>query len=211
MFMLVYMVLFLFVVIGIFNLIMAVFLDSVVSDHATRELQELGYKYDEMEEQISNVIATLASGRRVDMKRDQSKTLCSWLCSLFVRKPPTPKKSMRLNVHKEMNKEVAVTREAFTRWLEYPEMAELLTFCKIETATKYDLFDVLDADLGGQLHFDELVDGLMKLRGPITKSDVISLRLMMSQLLRSVMRFAESANTHGAQGAQEESCRSTVV
>ncbi|CAE7337173.1 Cacna1c [Symbiodinium sp. CCMP2592] len=193
-FMLVYMVIFLFVVIGIFNLIMAVFLDSVVSDHATRELQELGYKYDEMEEMISNVIATLASGRRVE-KKDQAKTFCSWICSLCVRPSHALKKSMRLNVHKEMNKQVAVTRDEFNRWLQYPEMQELLTFCKIETATKFDLFDVLDADLGGQLHFNELVEGLMQLRGPITKCDVISLRLMMSNLLRSVMRIVEARDT----------------
>ena len=75
--MLVYMVLFLFVVIGIFNLIMAVlhgqsrvtlpsrecragasrrsvsgrgslrFLDSVLNDHVARELQELGYRSEE--------------------------------------------------------------------------------------------------------------------------------------------------------------------
>ncbi|CAE7552527.1 CACNA1F [Symbiodinium natans] len=211
-FMLVYMVLFLFVVIGIFNLIMAVFLDSVVSDHATRELQELGYKYEEMQEQISNVIATLASGRRVE-KKDQSKTFCSWICSFFVRRPTHLKKSMRLNVHKEMNKEVAVTREAFTRWLEYPEMQELLTFCKIETATKYDLFDVLDADLGGQLHFSELVEGLMQLRGPITKCDVISLRLMMSNLLRSVIRVLDLAHALPGVPARERVQRppSTVV
>mmetsp|Transcript_104169 Transcript_104169/g.247922 ORF Transcript_104169/g.247922 Transcript_104169/m.247922 type:complete len:181 (+) Transcript_104169:509-1051(+) len=170
------------------------FLDSVVSDHATRELQELGYKYDEMEEMISNVIATLASGRRVE-KKDQAKTFCSWICSLCVRQSHGLKKSMRLNVHKEMNKQVAVTRDEFNRWLQYPEMQELLTFCKIETATKFDLFDVLDADLGGQFHFNELVEGLMQLRGPITKCDVISLRLMMSNLLRSVMRILDARDT----------------
>ena len=47
----------------------------------------------------------------------------------------------------------------------------------IETATKSELFDVLDADMGGELTLSELRNGLMRLRGPITKSDIVAVRL----------------------------------
>jgi len=70
-------------------------------------------------------------------------------------------------------------------------MLEMLSFCKIEIATKHDLFDVLDAEMSDELHFNELVDGLMRLRGPITKVDVIALRLKMRHLVRVVQELLE--------------------
>eukprot|EP00913_Durusdinium_trenchii_P032259 g30204.t1 len=81
----IYMVLFLFVVIGIFNLIMAVFLDSVLNDHEARELQELGYKSAEMEQHISQVIATLVRGDRVKTEPEKPKSLWRWIGSFSGR------------------------------------------------------------------------------------------------------------------------------
>lgn len=190
-FMLIYMVLFLFVVIGIFNLIMAVFLDSVLNDHEARELQELGEKSQEMEKHISNVISTLVAGQRIDLDADKPKSLCEWICSFCKRKKSARKAAeVASKVQREMNQEVVVARADFTKWLEYPEMMEMLSFCKIETATKYDLFDVLDAEMCDELNFHELVDGLMRLRGPITKVDVIALRLKMRYLVRLLQQIA---------------------
>ncbi|CAJ1446636.1 unnamed protein product [Effrenium voratum] len=132
-FMLVYMVLFLFVVIGIFNLIMAVFLDSVLNDHVARELQELGYRSEEMEEHISYVIATLSCGGRVNLEKDKPKNFCQWFCGLCCRrKKAWNQLGRRSMVHREMNSEVAVAREDFNRWLDYPEMTDMLVQCKIE-------------------------------------------------------------------------------
>eukprot|EP00913_Durusdinium_trenchii_P032260 g30205.t1 len=73
------------------------------------------------------------------------------------------------------------------------EMIQMLSHCKIETATKYDLFDVLDAEMVDKLHFNELVDGLMRLRGPITKVDVIALRLKMRHLVRLVHQVSQAS------------------
>jgi len=190
-FMLLYMVIFLFVVIGIFNLIMAVFLDSVLSDHHARELQELGYKSQEMEKYIANVIGTLCSGHRIDLDADKPKTLCQSICGCCTRKKSLKKKQVSAIVQRQLNQEVVVARKDFSKWLEYPEMLEMLSFCKIEIATKHDLFDVLDAEMSDELHFNELVDGLMRLRGPITKVDVIALRLKMRHLVRVVQELLE--------------------
>ncbi|CAK9015503.1 unnamed protein product [Durusdinium trenchii] len=195
----IYMVLFLFVVIGIFNLIMAVFLDSVLNDHEARELQELGYKSAEMEQHISQVIATLVRGDRVKTEPEKPKSLWRWIGSFSGR---TSSKTHEIGsmVHRQMNMKVEVAREDFNQWLEYPEMIQMLSHCKIEhlgkgrrTATKYDLFDVLDAEMVDKLHFNELVDGLMRLRGPITKVDVIALRLKMRHLVRLVHQVSQAS------------------
>merc|ERR1712050_717281 len=70
-----------------------------------------------------------------------------------------------------------VTRDVFNTWLMNPDMLNLLEECEIETATKFELFDVLDVDMGGTLGVNELIGGLMRLRGPVSKSDIVAVRL----------------------------------
>merc|ERR1711988_1675431 len=62
----------------------------------------------------------------------------------------------------------------------------MLEDAHIETSTRADLFDVLDVDMGGELAIGELVDGLMRLRGPITKSDIVAVRLKVSYMTKMV-------------------------
>merc|ERR1712083_1108033 len=85
--------------------------------------------------------------------------------------------------------DVVVTREIFNAWLMDPDMLTLLEECDIETATKFELFDVLDVDMGGSLGIPELVGGLMRLRGPVSKSDIVAVRLTVryiTSLLESI-------------------------
>merc|ERR1712118_231337 len=79
-----------------------------------------------------------------------------------------------------------ITREKFTQWLKTPEMHGLLNEIGVETATKMELFDVLDADSGGELSIEELTGGLMRLRGPITKTDIVAVRLKVRLLMDMV-------------------------
>mmetsp|Transcript_12325 Transcript_12325/g.38499 ORF Transcript_12325/g.38499 Transcript_12325/m.38499 type:complete len:143 (-) Transcript_12325:111-539(-) len=78
----------------------------------------------------------------------------------------------------------SVTREAFKAWLRDDEFRELLDEADIEITNHSELFDVLDADMGGELSMDELTTGLMKLRGPVTKADIVAVRLKVSHLTR---------------------------
>merc|ERR1712039_1016487 len=79
-----------------------------------------------------------------------------------------------------------VTKDVFNLWLSDPDMLAMLEDVEIDTSAKFDLFDVLDSDLSGELSFDETVEGLMILRGPGTKSDIVAIRLML-RCLRSTM------------------------
>merc|ERR1712151_717453 len=58
-------------------------------------------------------------------------------------------------------------------------MLTMLEDVEIEASTKLELFDVLDVDMGGHLGIDELIGGLMRLRGPISKTDVMAIRLQV--------------------------------
>merc|ERR1712203_527901 len=64
---------------------------------------------------------------------------------------------------------VHVSRETFNKWLIDPKFVALLHAVEIETSTRFELFDVLDADLNGSLELREIIIGLMNLRGNITK------------------------------------------
>merc|ERR1712060_788712 len=75
------------------------------------------------------------------------------------------------------DEDMMVTRDIFNAWLTDPDMLSLLEECEIETATKFELFDVLDVDMGGSLGVNELIGGLMRLRGPVSKSDIVAVRL----------------------------------
>merc|ERR1712217_987980 len=65
---------------------------------------------------------------------------------------------------------LAIPKELFTQWLDKEEMVRMLSEADIEISEKGHLFDVLDVDMGGSLGLDELLVGLMKLRGPITRA-----------------------------------------
>merc|ERR1740121_2609579 len=87
------------------------------------------------------------------------------------------------------NEEVMITRDVFNWWLEGKDMEQLFIDADIETSTRFDLFDALDADLSGELTFSEVIEGLMRLRGPISKSDITAVRLKvrhMTQLMENM-------------------------
>merc|ERR1712187_598926 len=94
------------------------------------------------------------------------------------------------------DEERVVTRAVFSEWLKEPEILGLLEEVEVETSTRWELFDALDVDGGGELTVDELVSGLMKLRGPIAKTDIVATRLKLTyvaQLVEELCRKLEVA------------------
>jgi hypothetical protein len=73
--------------------------------------------------------------------------------------------------------DLQISRVDFKRWLKDEEFVYLLDLAEVDTSNQTELFDVLDADMSAELGFREVVDGLMKLRGPVTKCDMIAIRL----------------------------------
>merc|ERR1712232_1193287 len=90
--------------------------------------------------------------------------------------------------------QVLVSRETFNKWLLDPKFVALLQSVEIETSTRFELFDVLDADLNGSLELREIIIGLMKLRGSITKCEIVAIRMkvrFMEQLITDIWRKVE--------------------
>lgn len=73
--------------------------------------------------------------------------------------------------------DVVVTRDEFNHWLaSHDALLDTLEDAEIDLSCKSDLFDVLDADMSGELEFEEMIDGLLKCRGPASKTDIIAIR-----------------------------------
>eukprot|EP00930_Biecheleria_cincta_P079736 TRINITY_DN67658_c0_g1_i1.p1 TRINITY_DN67658_c0_g1~~TRINITY_DN67658_c0_g1_i1.p1 ORF type:complete len:118 (-),score=29.52 TRINITY_DN67658_c0_g1_i1:29-382(-) len=72
-----------------------------------------------------------------------------------------------LRIKEYMSKlNMVIDEETFNRWLTKDQgLLDTLNDADIDLSAKFDLFDVLDADLSGELDFVELIEGLMKCWG----------------------------------------------
>eukprot|EP00928_Gymnodinium_smaydae_P011937 TRINITY_DN14365_c0_g1_i1.p1 TRINITY_DN14365_c0_g1~~TRINITY_DN14365_c0_g1_i1.p1 ORF type:complete len:576 (-),score=95.94 TRINITY_DN14365_c0_g1_i1:19-1746(-) len=148
-FMVVYILVFLLITFGLFNLIMAIFIDNVVTAQADKKRNELGEATDMVRRLIEKVIWKLAGGDR-----------------------------------EPLDSNFAVERDTFLEWMDDHEMKQVLETAGIESATKHEMFDVLDVNVNGTLGFDEIVDGMMRLRGDVTKSDIVAVRMKVRYMTK---------------------------
>lgn len=212
-FMVVYILLFLFVTIGIFNLIMAVFIDNVADGSTKKRQRQLGQNAAKTEWMIASVLRRIiltkilrkdleeqmaegpahgSEGRRVSKLLDQQLLQ---LQEMYGFKPHSSQEYEQLTdeIREQMaERNVVVTRDEFNQWLSTDkELIARLDESEIDLSCKSDLFDVLDADLSGELEFEEMVDGLLKCRGPASKTDIIAVRLKTAFLVRLVLKICE--------------------
>jgi len=143
-----------FVCFGLFNLIMANFVESTMENakfdeqrrHALRRMEHI------------HVAKTLLD-------------LMGQLCS------SNPEKAVD---------DITIDRETFDLMLDLPDIENLLDDLDISRSNRKDLFDILDANENGDLDLQEIISGLMRVRGPANKSDAVAsllgVRAMHTQL-----------------------------
>jgi len=174
-----YMISMLFVIFGVFNLIAAVFVENVLA----------GAKNDEQKRHLAQHNATLLLGENLqhlihkiingDTTRNQVQTASG--LSRFFRKPA----KLQADSSIESNHvSPSVTKHVFEEVMLDPDVQQTLEDLNVSVYEHGKLFDVLDADGDGELDVSEMVDGILRLRGPLEKGDVVSSALM----LRSVQK-----------------------
>eukprot|EP00933_Yihiella_yeosuensis_P025887 TRINITY_DN20074_c0_g1_i1.p1 TRINITY_DN20074_c0_g1~~TRINITY_DN20074_c0_g1_i1.p1 ORF type:complete len:472 (+),score=45.82 TRINITY_DN20074_c0_g1_i1:168-1418(+) len=183
-----YMLVYLFVTIGIFNLIMAVFIDRVVHDHLSKELSKLGLDAQYHQNRITEVMKDLMSPK--GLKLAETKVRGSRF-SNFMQGFRSSYLQGEVAVLEDIEA-IPISRKQFDEWLENPFFLELLAECHVDVSSKAELFDTLNTDMSGILHMKELVTGLLKLRGPITKSDIIATRLKTRYCTEMLLEVRES-------------------
>jgi len=88
--------------------------------------------------------------------------------------------------------EVEVPRALFEKVVLEPGVQKILDDLELSDADRLDLFDVLDADGSGALTIEEIVSGVLKVRGEARKGDVVAIRLAVSSVQNAMkqMNFA---------------------
>jgi len=174
-----YFLTFLFVTIGIFNLIMAIFIENVAQAALRRKTRELSDNAAKHERHLRQAIGRLLRAGRAapDVKRLGSQI--AWLASDRTGSSASEEEEAPLN-------DVVITREVFNLWLDDRDLCSILDECLVEISNKQEIFDVLDVGTDGFLDVEDLVGGLMRLRGPVTKNDILSIRLRAGHILRVV-------------------------
>eukprot|EP00440_Ansanella_granifera_P025118 gb/GFBE01027287.1/.p1 GENE.gb/GFBE01027287.1/~~gb/GFBE01027287.1/.p1 ORF type:complete len:577 (+),score=118.92 gb/GFBE01027287.1/:1-1731(+) len=162
-----------FATIGVFNLITAIFIDNVVSSQHARKLKLLadsGEKWEaELKDEVCDLMGVVGSFDLVTASLSHADKL------------------EVLNKALEDLEGFNVTQERFQTWLEEPRFTSLLEDAEIEVPSARNLFAVLDADGGGCLSPNEILEGLLRLRGPVTKGDIIGISLKVQCILDNVM------------------------
>lgn len=196
-FMIIYVLLFLFVTVGIFNLIMAVFIDNVVSSHVKTRQSQLGAQSAEMQEKIIRSLGTLVAQGDTDPGEVPPMTFMQKVRGSISRlsgKDDRKDGPSILSTDQMFPEGTEVSKEIFNKWIKSEEMLLMLEDVGIEVATRYELFDVLDADLSGVLNLQELVEGLMRLRGPVSKNDMVAVRLKVEYLTHVLVDMSHKVN-----------------
>lgn len=177
-FMIAYILVFMLVNVGIFNLIMAIFLDNVVSQQTLRKQKQLSETALKSQVSIQHAVADQISQEEGPVEL------------------PDDIHSMELKHQSKVMEKVlgkldlTVSRDRFASWLSHENFTDVLENAGIDTSIRTQLFDILDADSGGLLNIDELISGLMSMRGHVTKGDIIA----MSLKVRYVSQLVETLN-----------------
>merc|ERR1712232_212375 len=166
-----YTLTFMFITFGLFNLIMAIFIDDIFESSHTRKQFEIGQTTEKMRQRLELCFAKLAVHETPDARhRDSVKqTLLTKLSPEFGHRL-TGEVASAEDELRETVKDTLISRDVFNLWLHDTNVTHLLNEADIDIANKFELFDVLDVDMGGTLGLDEIVNGLMRLRGPPVKA-----------------------------------------
>eukprot|EP00927_Polykrikos_kofoidii_P038333 TRINITY_DN3266_c0_g3_i1.p1 TRINITY_DN3266_c0_g3~~TRINITY_DN3266_c0_g3_i1.p1 ORF type:complete len:800 (+),score=118.95 TRINITY_DN3266_c0_g3_i1:86-2401(+) len=171
-----------FVTFGLFNLVMAIFVDSVME---------------------------AAQQKRENLQRDQSIRMAQALRK-FVRKicntsEDDPSETVRENCLDRIRnfcgigqleqpmqfmpscRNMTITREQFEEVIMRPDISGMLDDMDVNVFDRMDLFDILDADGSGEVDMVEILGGMMKLRGGADKSDIVALLLRVRALQKFVV------------------------
>eukprot|EP00434_Breviolum_minutum_P030389 symbB.v1.2.026879.t1/scaffold2721.1/size72280/4 len=86
---------------------------------------------------------------------------------------------------------INITRAIFQAWLQDGEFVRVLDEADVDISNRFELFNILDVDLGGELSPHELLTGLLSLRGEVTKGDVIYILLRVRDMTHRMEQLQE--------------------
>lgn len=186
-----YVLSFMLVSMGIFNVILAVYVDITMRAAKETEISTA--------EQYSRESIRIARTTRDLLKK------FSEAYRVFHDKEESDRatvKALELSTGEYHDDEhidnIAITKELFLLVIQDQRVQQLMNDLDLP-ADRANLFEVIDADGSGTLHVTELVQGLLKIRGELTKSDTVAVLLtskavyeMVAELKAEQQSFREA-------------------
>lgn len=196
-----YVLFFMLVTVGIFNLIMAIFIDNVMTNQMERKQRVLS------ESQVATEIDLKEELCRLLGKRSKSNHIPA-ACVAEIESLETAGLGRKAKVRAQFecirSADVVISRDAFLVWLADPEFISVLEEADIDVTNKSMLFDIMDADMGGSLSTEEVFRGLMQLRGPVSKGDIIGMSLRVTHIAHLVQSWTNNAFGNAGQNLESQ-------
>jgi len=206
-FVLTYTLFVLFIIFGIFNLIAAVFVENTLEYarfDAERRHQLRHKEHIKTAQELQAVALKISCGSNTDPTGHQESDLPIPRVKSFLK--GMTGKDLRKQAPSTQHNNWRVTHDVFNRVMLDPQVQVMMDDLEISVSSRSKLFDVLDSDSSGTLDVAELVEGLMKLRGPADKGDVVSTRLMIRNMQSSFKTFERDciANQRSIEDSQAQ-------
>lgn len=191
-FVLCYVLSYMLVSMGIFNVILAVYVDITMraaketeistAEQYARESIRIARTTRELLKKFAEAHRVFYDRERDDGAREQMKSLLLSTSDFLD------------DAHID---DIAITKELFLLVIQDQRVQQLMNDLDLP-ADRANLFEVIDADGSGTLHVTELVQGLLKIRGDLTKSDTVAVLLTAKSVHTMVAELkAEQQNFRG--------------
>eukprot|EP00927_Polykrikos_kofoidii_P038374 TRINITY_DN3270_c1_g3_i4.p1 TRINITY_DN3270_c1_g3~~TRINITY_DN3270_c1_g3_i4.p1 ORF type:complete len:729 (+),score=112.61 TRINITY_DN3270_c1_g3_i4:161-2347(+) len=173
MYMVLYMAIIMFMSFGLFNVIIAIYVDNTVEAAKSnallskrQRLRDKGFLHETATALI--IFVWQMYTRKTQVTSEETENL--------------PEFNMSSDDIIRNASSVEITKEFFDELIAATEFCRLLELLDISDENQMDLFDTLDVDNNGTIDLEELVNGLSKLRGDSRRSDVVSNSLVLRSL-----------------------------
>lgn len=213
-FMIAYAFMFIIITIGLFNLIMAIFVDNVTEANKKRSQDNRSDDHEVVRQKLRALIVDMCSicddQGLIGERRSSISGILGTLKSVFTL--PCMRQTLNRNTMCARPAEpIVITRKVFKAWLHHPVWITMLDDLEISCSNRYDLFDVIDADMSGELDIEELIDGLTRLRGPAEKKDAVAALLSCRVIQQTVCLFREEVINEMKELKDSHACLELVL
>lgn len=183
-----------FMTFGLFNVIVAIFIENVLSGAKTNDLLM-------RRQRIQNEV--FWGTKMLEM----STLICETRRSMHGR--TTSAEPMTPQMYLAEAQDIQISPELFDALHHTDAFSDILKDLDVCEEDRQHLFETLDADVSGTIDFEELLVGIEKLRGDARRSDIVSVNLKISTLVSHLQCEFESVKA--SLGHQDKSMQALIA
>jgi len=171
------------------------FVEKTLADASrdtTRRFDVQYWEHVRVAQKLQEVVMKLCHGKQLntqpsakDRRISQVLGIIKRLCGKDFHRRGYTEESKAANID-YANLQVHIDRKDFEVVINNDEVSELLDALEISVTSGAKLFDILDSNGSGWVDIAEMAEGLLKLRGPVDKGDMVSTVLMVRNVQKTL-------------------------